>query len=301
MAEVAEPALLALAFAIESRVAVRRAGVGLVRPARSPWKSRSRLRPVAPPSVPAAPLSASAVAPSPFVSAPDGLPAGWRVRVAGLVLVRQRPGSARGAIFATLEDETGVANVIVRPPVFERYRRIVLGARLLEAEGRVEREGIVVHVLAKHLVDRSDLLEQLVETGVPSPPLEPPGRCRQAPDVRPPHRAAGRAQLPLSPPSSSARSFPGLRMSLAKRRLQYLARCRPRRLVDDENLIGEPPCDLDFAAPTIAAIYKERWKIELFFKALNRRLARPARPAERHAPRPGGGARRTWAWPRPIA
>ena len=50
----------------------------------------------------------------------------------------------------------------------------MLGARLLEAEGRIEREGIVVHVLAEHLVDRSDLLEQLVETGVPSPPLEPP-------------------------------------------------------------------------------------------------------------------------------
>ena len=103
-----------------------------------------------------------------------GLPAGRRVRVAGLVLVRQRPGSARGVIFATLEDETGVANVIVRPPVFERYRRIALGARLLEAEGRVEREGIVVHVLAEHLVDRFDPLEQLVETGAPSPPLEPP-------------------------------------------------------------------------------------------------------------------------------
>ena len=103
-----------------------------------------------------------------------GLPAGRRVRVAGLVLVRQRPGSTRGAIFATLEDETGVANVIVRPPVFERYRRIVLGARLLEAKGRVKREGIVVHVVAEHLVDRSDLREQLVETGAPSPSLEPP-------------------------------------------------------------------------------------------------------------------------------
>ena len=63
---------------------------------------------------------------------------------------------------------------MVRPPVFEHYHRIVLGARLLEAQGRVQREGIVVHVLAEHLVDRSDLLEQLVETGVPSPPLEPP-------------------------------------------------------------------------------------------------------------------------------
>ena len=102
------------------------------------------------------------------------LPAGRRVKVAGLVLVRQRPGSARGVIFATLEDETGVANVIVRTAIFERYRRIVLGARLLLAEGRVEREGIVVHVLASHLADRSDLLEHLAEAGVPSPPLEPP-------------------------------------------------------------------------------------------------------------------------------
>ena len=102
------------------------------------------------------------------------LPARRRVKVAGLVLVRQRPGSAQGVTFATLEDETGVANVIIRPPVFEQYRRIVLGARLLQAEGRVEREGIVVHVLAERLVDRSDLLEHLAESGTASPPLEPP-------------------------------------------------------------------------------------------------------------------------------
>jgi len=97
-------------------------------------------------------------------------PAGRVVTVAGLVLVRQRPGTAKGVIFVTIEDEAAVANVIVRPPVFERYRRVVLGARLLLARGRVEREGIVIHVLADRLEDLSGLLDGLSELG----PMEPP-------------------------------------------------------------------------------------------------------------------------------
>ena len=98
------------------------------------------------------------------------LPAGPRVAVSGLVLVRQRPGSAQGVIFITVEDESGIANIIVRPPVFERYRRVVLGARLLAARGRIEREGIVIHILAEQLTDLSHHLDTLGEQdALPNP------------------------------------------------------------------------------------------------------------------------------------
>ncbi|HEY6336398.1 MAG TPA: OB-fold nucleic acid binding domain-containing protein, partial [Alphaproteobacteria bacterium] len=90
---------------------------------------------------------------------------GKRVTVAGLVLVRQRPGSARGVIFATLEDETGPANIIIWPDIFERFHRVVLAARLLAVTGKLQREGIVVHVIAEQLVDLTHLLAGL---GAPS-------------------------------------------------------------------------------------------------------------------------------------
>ncbi|MGF1630123.1 MAG: error-prone DNA polymerase [Kiloniellaceae bacterium] len=85
---------------------------------------------------------------------------GKTVQVAGLVLVRQRPGSASGVIFATLEDETGIANVIVWPAVFERYRAVVMKASLLAVRGRLQREGLVIHVVAEEL---SDLTHRLAE------------------------------------------------------------------------------------------------------------------------------------------
>jgi error-prone DNA polymerase len=85
---------------------------------------------------------------------------GRTVQVAGLVLVRQRPGSASGVIFATLEDETGIANVIVWPAVFERYRAVVMKASLLAVRGRLQREGLVIHVVAEEL---SDLTHRLAE------------------------------------------------------------------------------------------------------------------------------------------
>jgi len=79
--------------------------------------------------------------------------AGKRVALAGLVLVRQRPGTASGVIFATLEDETGIANVIIWPKLYEKRRRIVLTSRLLFVRGRVQKEGIVIHVVADDLED----------------------------------------------------------------------------------------------------------------------------------------------------
>jgi error-prone DNA polymerase len=89
------------------------------------------------------------------------VPNGRRVAIAGLVLVRQRPGTAKGVLFVTLEDETGAANVIVWPDVFARHRKIVLGSLLLGVGGRLQTESGVTHVIADRLVDLSPLLHTL--------------------------------------------------------------------------------------------------------------------------------------------
>jgi len=82
---------------------------------------------------------------------------GRQVRVAGLVLVRQRPGTASGITFVTLEDETGVANLVIRPDVWERYRKAARGAKAMIAHGRLERQGVVIHVLVNRLEDLAEL------------------------------------------------------------------------------------------------------------------------------------------------
>ena len=92
----------------------------------------------------------------------DEPPSGARVVVAGLVLVRQRPGTAKGVIFLTLEDETGVANVVVWAKVYERFRRAVIAGRLLRVTGRLQREAGVVHVVAEGIEDCSALLDKLL-------------------------------------------------------------------------------------------------------------------------------------------
>jgi error-prone DNA polymerase len=79
---------------------------------------------------------------------------GW-LEAAGLVLVRQRPGSAKGVLFITLEDETGIANLVVWPQTFEKSRRVVMGASMLAVRGRIQREGEVVHLVAYQLTDLS--------------------------------------------------------------------------------------------------------------------------------------------------
>ena len=84
-----------------------------------------------------------------------------RVAVAGLVLVRQRPGTAKGVVFLTMEDETGIVNVIVWPKVFERNRRIVMSSQFLLVRGRLEREGLVIHVVAEELLDLTPRLGEL--------------------------------------------------------------------------------------------------------------------------------------------
>ncbi len=84
-----------------------------------------------------------------------------RQTVCGLVITRQRPGTASGVIFLTLEDETGVSNVVIWRRVYERFRRMVIDGRLLRVTGRLEREGIVVHLIAEHIEDLSPRLSEL--------------------------------------------------------------------------------------------------------------------------------------------
>ena len=121
-------------------------------------------------------------------------PAEQIVAIAGLVLVRQRPGTASGVIFATLEDETGIANVIVWPKLFEQNRKTVIGARFLGVRGVLQREESVIHIIARTLIDLTPELDSLTapitpaQTGSPtktptlwtsfSPPLVRPGCSR---------------------------------------------------------------------------------------------------------------------------
>ena len=90
------------------------------------------------------------------------LPSGRRVTVAGPVLVRQRPGQGN-VIFMTLEDETAIANTIVWPRIFERFRPVVLGARLISVTGKLQNESNVIHVVAERMDDLTPLLARLSE------------------------------------------------------------------------------------------------------------------------------------------
>src|SRR5262249_35931746 len=92
------------------------------------------------------------------------LPNGKFVKIAGLVLFRQRPGTAKGTIFITIEDETGAANLIVWPKVAERYRKAVLGAKVLQCEGILQKESNVIHVVSRSLTDGTAMLQQIQST-----------------------------------------------------------------------------------------------------------------------------------------
>jgi len=126
------------------------------------------------------------------MSARDGR---W-LMTAGLVLVRQKPGSAKGVMFITIEDETGPANIVVWPKLFERRRRVVLGSSMMAINGRIQREGEVVHLIAQQLfdlsVDLSSLSERDTDFRLPAGRGDefahgggPDPRDRQAPAVRP--------------------------------------------------------------------------------------------------------------------
>ncbi len=99
-------------------------------------------------------------------------PDGRRLRLAGLVLVRQRPGSAKGVCFITLEDETGIANLVVWPKVMEAFRKVIMTARLMQVTGRLQRDpgSGVIHIVVESLQDRSDILLRLSDRSL-MPPL----------------------------------------------------------------------------------------------------------------------------------
>ncbi len=92
----------------------------------------------------------------------DDPPEGARVTVAGLVILRQRPGTANGVIFVTLEDETGIVNVVVWRKIYEQFRRAVISGRLLRVTGRMQRAHSVTHVIADEIEDISAMLDVLV-------------------------------------------------------------------------------------------------------------------------------------------
>jgi hypothetical protein len=184
------------------------------------------------PSLPAAPTRSVAAAPSarPMHAGARSMPP-WprppaclraadlhlpaqnaRVAVAGLVIVRQRPGTAKGVVFVTLEDETGVINVIIWQKVYEIFRRQIIAGRLLRVTGRVQREGEVVHVLAERVEDISALLDDLARGAREMPdPAGPTDEVRRPPDdARAGARGAARpgAGAATHPRGQARRLFP---------------------------------------------------------------------------------------------
>jgi error-prone DNA polymerase len=114
---------------------------------------------------------------------------GKKLSIAGLVLIRQRPGSAKGVVFITIEDETGIANLVVWPDVFEKQRKIVMGARLMAVHGIIQRDEDdgVIHVIARRLEDHSHMLHRLSDDALPSTLAQgdAPGAMRPPPARHP--------------------------------------------------------------------------------------------------------------------
>ena len=114
---------------------------------------------------------------------------GKRLSMAGLVLIRQRPGSSKGVVFITIEDETGIANLVVWPDVFEKQRKIVMGARLMAVYGFVQRDpdSEVIHVVAQRLEDHTHMLRHLSEDIIAAPLSrgDAPGAMRPPPGRHP--------------------------------------------------------------------------------------------------------------------
>jgi error-prone DNA polymerase len=104
---------------------------------------------------------------------------GAKAAIAGVVLVRQRPGSAKGVCFITLEDETGITNIVVWPSIFEKFRPTIMGGRLLLVKGKIQRAEGVTHLVADEIVDRTNDLALLSEDGVrlSRPPGDEAGRA----------------------------------------------------------------------------------------------------------------------------
>ncbi|MDC0659724.1 OB-fold nucleic acid binding domain-containing protein [Leisingera sp. SS27] len=135
-------------------------------PARPPVPARA----AAGPDLQTGPRTGRQTSPPPWPRPPHCLPAARlqeppenaRITVAGLVILRQRPGTAKGVIFVTLEDETGVVNVIVWRKIYEAFRRAVISGRMLRVTGRLQRAHSVTHVIAEDVEDISPMLDLLL-------------------------------------------------------------------------------------------------------------------------------------------
>lgn len=153
---------------------------------------------------------------------------GRRVCIAGLVLVRQRPGSAKGVIFATLEDETGVANVIIWPKVFETFRPIVLGARLICVTGRLQSESGVIHIVAQKLEDLTPALGEIETAGLNEYSLQNEG-LDNADEVRSPVMDSRQKIKPRSRMARLLKEMPDLKADYEMaRRAQASAKVMPK-------------------------------------------------------------------------
>jgi len=112
----------------------------------------------------------------------DDIPSGQRVKIAGLVLVRQRPGTAKGVTFTTLEDETGIANIIIWPKIFNQHRKIIMGARMIAVEGHLQKAQGVTHVIARRLINLTpELMRTLEGDPEPSHPMSQPANLWRHP------------------------------------------------------------------------------------------------------------------------
>ena len=155
-----------------------------------------------------------------------GMRDGRLTRVAGLVLVRQKPGSAKGVMFITIEDETGAANLVIWPSLYEQQRRIVLSATMLAVDGKVQREGEVVHIVATKLHDASGLLASVGDRDSAFPLPHSRGddsiaADRPTPATRRPVRS--RRETSTSPIFTSTRSGPRHGISDSSQRVQKSA------------------------------------------------------------------------------
>ena len=125
------------------------------------------------------------------------------IEVAGVILVRQRPGSAKGVLFVTIEDETGIANGILWPDRFEIYRRPVMSASMIAMRGRLQKEGEVIHIICDRITDHDELLRSVGRMDFRFPAGHADGaKNGGGPDPRDPHFA--RARTLASPPFGTA-------------------------------------------------------------------------------------------------
>jgi error-prone DNA polymerase len=141
---------------------------------------------------------------------------GRKVTVAGLVLVRQRPGTAKGVIFMTLEDETGIANAIVWSKVFERFRPVVLGARLVAVTGKLQHESDVIHIVADRLEDLTPMLAVLSEDASDLESLSRADEVRRAVADDPRERITARLARLTGPEPGTVRDLAELSASTSK-------------------------------------------------------------------------------------